>query len=45
MLRDIAFPEAGSGKYLGIILDRDINLADQINYSVAKLKGATLYNA
>jgi hypothetical protein len=38
-------PETSSCKYRGIILCRDLNWADQVNYTVKKsLEGTALYN-
>jgi hypothetical protein len=41
-LGDSKIPEASSCKYLGIILRRDLNWVDQVNYIAQKAK-KTLY--
>jgi hypothetical protein len=40
------FPEASSCKYLGIILQSDLNWVEQVNHTAQKsLKGTSLCNA
>jgi hypothetical protein len=39
-LEDQRIPEASSCKYLGLIINRDLSWADQINYTVLKVWNA-----
>jgi hypothetical protein len=44
-LGNAVIPKAKGSKYLGIILSSDLSWADQVNYTVQKLSGTSLYNA